>query len=140
MQEYVQKSTSTTLPRSEAAAAERDEQHRHGRAERVGDDQEHGLRVQVLAAGAHGDVAEDRSGAGDEDEPEAQAEEEASARPCGTAAREGQERPLEELAETRDEQRGRDDEEEDERRAAEEVVRQPEPVDDPRGGEREDRH
>ena len=69
-----------TQPRRDAAAAERDEQHRDGGAERVGDDQEHGLRVQVLAPGADGDVAEDRPCTGHEHEPEAQAEHEAAAR------------------------------------------------------------
>ena len=65
--------------RASPLAADRDEQHRHRRAERVGQREQDRLEPTVVLRREHGDRREHRAGARHEDEAEARAEQEAAA-------------------------------------------------------------
>ena len=123
----------------DALAADRDEQHRHRRPERVDDREQHGLEADLVLRREHRDRREHRPGARHEDEPEARAEQEAAAEVAAPAPREACERPLEQEAEAGEDQRRRDQEEHRDREVPQDVLRQAEQVEEPGGRECEDR-
>ena len=82
-----------------ATAAVGDREHGQGGADRIGERQQDRAHADVLVGGDDGDRREHRPRAGDEDEAERRAEEEAATRCAdGAQARERRKRPLEERA------------------------------------------
>jgi hypothetical protein len=134
-------------PLERALPAEGEQQHRHGRAERVRGGHGDEAGGDALAGGERRDRAEHRTGARRPHEAEADAEQEAAAdavrsqrrEPPGGAARERPERPSRELAEPRPDHREADQRDQHDGRVEEQVLRQPEGALEARGGEREDR-
>src|SRR5207245_5886422 len=81
-----------------ATAAVRDREHRKCCTERVGERDEDRARADAMQAGEPADGAEHRTGAGNEDEPEAGAENEAPAEVAAVSPRQARKRTLEPLA------------------------------------------
>ncbi len=119
------------------APARGDEEHRHGRSERVREREHDDVQSEVAARRHDGDGCKDGSGAGHKDEPECGAEQQSAAEVAGRPAAQAYQRPLEPLPQPWEEERGGDDEEQDQREVAEEVLRQPERVEQPDAGQRE---
>ncbi len=95
-------------PRARAAAAERDREQHERDADRVGDRDRDRLEAEVASAAAELVTnADRRAAAGDEDEAERAAEQEAAAEVAGRAAREARERTLDQDADLGDDQRQR---------------------------------
>ena len=126
-------------PRGGAPADGRDRQQRSRGSDRVGEGQGDGFSADAMVGCEHGDRRQHRPGAGDEDEPEARAEQEAAAQVARGAPREPLERPGREIADLRHEQGHGDDEEQGDGDVPQQVLRQPEQIEQPRGAEREQR-
>jgi hypothetical protein len=115
-----------------------DREHRHCGAERIAEGHEDRPPAKVDARGVRSDRAEDGPCAGDEDEAEAGAEQEAAAEvPPGPTSAEEVQRPLEPDPHLREDERRGEQEQEPNGEIAEEVLRQPEVLQDPGCEERE---
>src|SRR5207244_11409806 len=93
----------------------------------------------VVGRGDHRHGGEHGAGAGNEDEPEAESEQETAAEVATRPPTESPQWPLDDLADTRDDEHRRQDEEQRDRDVAEEVLRQSEPIEQPGSGEKEER-
>ena len=109
-----------------ALRGDRDEQEDEACAERVRKRDEDALDREALRRGEHGDGRDHRSRAGREEEAKADAEEKAASHPAGVAATERLERPLDDGAEPRPEQREPDEQDDPDGDVAEQVVREAE--------------
>ena len=103
--------------------ADREEQEDDARAERIGKRHEDALDREALRRGEHGDRRDHRARAGREEQAEADAEEEAASHSSGVAPAERLERPLDDGAEPRPEQRDPDEQNDHDGDVAEKVVR-----------------
>ena len=106
--------------------ADRKEQEDDARAERIGERHEDALEREALRRGEHGDRRDHRARAGREEQAEADAEEEAASHSSGVAPTERLERPLDDGAEPRPEQRNPDEQNDRDGDVAEQVVREAE--------------
>ena len=106
--------------------ADREEQEDDARAERIGKRHEDALDREALRRGEHGDRRDHRARAGREEQAEADAEEEAASHSSGVAPAERLERPLDDGAEPRPEQRDPDEQNDPDGDVAEQVVREAE--------------
>ena len=117
-----------------APAAVGDRKHRQPGADREGDRDRNALPAAERCR-MGGDRRQHKASAGNEDEPEREAEHEAAAQIAARPAREAHQRPLEDFTEPRDDQRRRDDEEETDREISQQVLRQAQLSEQPRDRE-----
>src|SRR6185437_11929411 len=113
-----------------ALAAEREQQHRERRSERVGDGEPDALSA-CEARRLGRDESEYRPAAGDEEQPQAGSEQEAAAEIARGPSGQAEERPLDRARKLRDHEGGREEEQERDRHLAEEVLRKAELVEQP---------
>ncbi len=125
-------------PCRSALAREGDRQHRQGGADGEGEREPDSLDSDLARRGDRRDRGENGSGARDEHQPEARAEQEAAAEVARAPSGQALKRPGDELADLRHEQRERDEEKQRDRQVAEEVIRQADLVEEPRCEEGED--
>ena len=121
------------------AAAERDEQHRDGRADRVGDGEHDRAEAHVLRRSDDRDRRQHRAGARHEHEPEARAEQQSAPEVAARSPRQAEERSLDDLLDLREEQCRRDEEQERDREVAEKILGQSERPQEPDAEQREGR-
>ena len=121
------------------SAADRDEQHRDGGADRVGEREHDRAEADVLRRSDDRDRRQHRACARHEHEPQARAQQEAASEVPARPPRQAQQRPLDDLLDLREEQRRRDEEEERDRDVAQEVLRQAECPQEPDTEQREGR-
>ena len=122
-----------------APSGEREAEEDEARAQPVGERDREGAQREVLRRGHGGDGRDDRSGARREQEPEAEAEDEAAARVARRAPGEGVERAAEQVAEPRPHEAEADDHDDRDGEVPQEVVGEPERGEERRRGQREHR-